>query len=109
MYRFSWLAMGLMLTLLPPLAVAAEGDGDVATGKELFETKCAICHNVDSKDKKIGPGLQGIKDGKLPSGKETNYENILENLNKGGGGMPAFEKLLTPEEKDHIVAYVLTL
>ena len=109
MYRFSWLAVGLALTWVAPFAVAAEGDGDVAQGKELFETKCAICHNVDSKEKKIGPGLQGVKDGKLPSGKETTYQNILDNLNAGGGGMPAFEKLLTSEEKDHIVAYVLTL
>ena len=109
MNRFSWLALGLALTVTAPFAVAAKGDGDAAKGKELFETKCAICHNADSKDKKIGPGLQGIKDGKLPSGKDATYENILENINKGGGGMPAFEKLLTPEEKDNVIAYVMTL
>jgi mono/diheme cytochrome c family protein len=109
MYRSSWLAVGLALTCLAPFALAAEGDGDAAKGKELFETKCSICHNVDNKEKKIGPGLQGIKDGKLPSGKDATYANILENLDKGGGGMPAFDKLLTSEEKDHIVAYVLTL
>jgi mono/diheme cytochrome c family protein len=28
---------------------------------------------------------------------------------KGGGGMPAFEKLLADQEKADIVAYVLTL
>lgn len=109
MHRISWLSLGLALVLVAPAAFAAEGDGDAATGKELFETKCAICHNADSTDKKIGPGLKGIKDGKLPSGKEATYANILENLNKGGGGMPAFEKLLTDEEKDHIIAYVKTL
>jgi mono/diheme cytochrome c family protein len=107
MRRFSWLAISLALCSVA--AFAAEGDGDAAKGKELFETKCSICHNPDSKDKKIGPGLQGIKDGKLPSGKDATYQNILDNLNKGGGGMPAFEKLLTAEEKDHVIAYVKTL
>jgi mono/diheme cytochrome c family protein len=109
MHRISWLAVGLALVWTAPAAIAAEGDGDAAAGKELFETKCAICHNADSADKKIGPGLKGLKDGKLPSGKEATYKNVMDNLNQGGGGMPAFEKLLTSEEKDHIVAYVLTL
>ena len=98
----------LTLALATPL-LAASDKGDAEEGKELFETKCSVCHNTDSKEKKIGPGLQGIKDGKLPSDKDATYENILENLNKGGGGMPAFEKLITDEEKEHVIAYVLTL
>ena len=109
MHRTNWLALSLALAWMAASAVAAEGDGDVATGKELSETKCAVCHNFDSTEKKIGPGLKGIKDGKLPSGKETTYKNIMDNLNQGGGGMPAFENLLTAEEKDHITAYMLTL
>jgi mono/diheme cytochrome c family protein len=109
MHRISWLAPGFALALMAVSAIAAEGDGNVATGKELADTKCAVCHNFDSTDKKIGPGLKGIKDGKLPSGKEATYKNIQDNLNQGGGGMPAFENLLTAEEKDHITAYLLTL
>ena len=65
--------------------------------------------NTDSKDKKIGPGLAGIKDGKLPSGKDATTENMMENLNKGGNGMPPFEKLLSDEEKANLIAYVKTL
>ena len=99
----------LTAALVSVPASAAEGDGDAAAGKELFETKCALCHNADSKEKKIGPGLQGVKDGKLPSGKDATYDNLLDNLNKGGNGMPAFEKLITQEEKDNVIAYVLTL
>ena len=99
----------LTAALMGVPAFAAEGDGDAEAGKELFETKCALCHNADSKEKKIGPGLQGIKDGKLPSGKDATYDNLLDNLNNGGNGMPAFEKLITNEEKDNVIAYVLTL
>ena len=83
--------------------------GDVAKGKEAFQGRCLMCHFDDKADKKIGPGLAGIKDGKLPSGKDTTRENILENMNKGGNGMPAFEQMLSEEEKINIAAYVLSL
>jgi cytochrome c len=87
----------------------ASAKGDPVKGKDVFEAKCIVCHNADSKDKKIGPGLQGVKDGKLPSGKPANHDTILQNVNNGGNGMPAFKELLTDEEKEDVVAYVLTL
>ena len=90
-------------------ANSAKAAGDAAAGKALFEVKCSICHNADSTEKKIGPGLKGIKDGALPSGKNTTHDAILEKLNAGGGGMPVFKELLTDKEKADIVAYVLTL
>ena len=90
-------------------APAMYAEGDPAAGKELFDAKCAVCHHTDSKDKKIGPGLAGIKDGKLPSGKDATHENMLENLNNGGNGMPPFGSLLSDEEKDNLIAYVKTL
>ena len=83
--------------------------GDAAKGKEAFQQRCLVCHFEDSADKKIGPGLAGIKEGTLPSGKEATLENVLENLNKGGNGMPAFEQMLSDEEKSNIAAYVLSL
>jgi len=105
MFRLHTLAaLAAAAALIAPASYA-----DAAAGKELFETKCVVCHNADNKDKKIGPGLAGIKDGKLPSGKDATEANVMENLNKGGNGMPAFEKLLSDEEKADTVAYVLTL
>jgi mono/diheme cytochrome c family protein len=112
-------AVALACTLAVSVAFGQKGSkkakketakaGDVAKGKELFEGKCIVCHNPDSNEKKIGPGLKGIKDGKLPSGKNATRETILENINTGGGGMPAYKELLTEEEKTDIIAYVLTL
>jgi mono/diheme cytochrome c family protein len=109
MIRLMTWVVALSVALVGIPAFAAAGDGDAAAGKEIFDTKCGICHNADSKEKKIGPGLQGVKDGKLPSGKDATYDNLLQNLNEGGGGMPAFEKLITDEEKDNVIAYVMTL
>ncbi len=87
----------------------AQDKGDAEQGKEAFQSRCLLCHFDDSAEKKIGPGLAGIKDGKLPSGKDATHENVLENMNKGGNGMPAFEQMLSEEEKINIAAYVLSL
>ena len=108
MSQRKWTAVTLPVLLFAGVS-ALQAAGDAANGKTIFETKCGLCHNADNKDKKIGPGLKGIKDGKMPSGKDANHDTVLENLNKGGGGMPAFEKLLSDQEKEDVVAYVLTL
>jgi mono/diheme cytochrome c family protein len=113
-------AVALACTLAVSVSFAQKGSkksnkketakaGDVAKGKELFEGKCIVCHNPDSNEKKIGPGLKGTKDGKLPSGKNATREVILEIVNAGGGGMPAYKELLTEEEKTDVIAYCLTL
>ena len=90
-------------------AKPAKAAGDAVAGKALFEVKCGVCHNADSTEKKIGPGLKSVKDGALPSGKNATHEAILEKLNAGGGGMPVFKELLTDKQKADIVAYLLTL
>jgi putative membrane-bound dehydrogenase-like protein len=38
----------------------AEKPGDVARGKLVFETTCAICHTIEGKGGKVGPDLTGI-------------------------------------------------
>ena len=34
--------------------------GDTAKGKEVFDANCSVCHNSDSDEAKIGPGLKGL-------------------------------------------------
>lgn len=94
------------LALAVPFAAMAD---DVSDGATAFGAKCAVCHNADSAERKIGPGLAGIKDGKLPSGKEATTENIMTIINEGGNGMPAYESILTAEEKTALVAYLKTI
>ena len=103
--------IALCLSLTVPLAPAQskKASGDAGAGKDVFEARCWDCHNPDSKEKKVGPGLQGTKDGKLPSGKDATHDNILENINTGKGDMPPFKDLLTDQEKEDVIAYVLTL
>ena len=94
------------LALAVPFTAMADA---VSDGAAAFGAKCAVCHNADSADRKIGPGLAGIKNGKLPSGKEATTENIMTVINQGGNGMPAYESILTAEEKTALVAYLKTL
>ncbi len=83
--------------------------GDPAKGKEAFE-QCAVCHNVDSPEKKMGPSLQGLfKRKTLQNGKPVNDENVLAQINNGGNGMPAYSDMLSADDKANILAYLHTL
>ena len=83
--------------------------GTAAKGKEVFD-QCSVCHNADSEDKKIGPGLKGLfKRAKLANGKAANEANIRTQINEGGNGMPAYKDILSDQEKDDLIAYLKTL
>ena len=84
--------------------------GSAAKGKDVFD-QCSVCHNADSTDKKIGPGLKGLfKKGKLESnGKPANEANIRAKIDEGGNGMPAYKDILSDQEKADLMAYLKTL
>jgi cytochrome c len=83
--------------------------GDAAKGKEVF-TQCAICHNADSDEKKMGPGLKGLfKKDKLADGKKVTEANIRTRIDEGGNGMPGYKELLDDQLKEDLVAYLKTL
>src|ERR1017187_10387906 len=92
-----------------PLVLPAAGKGDAEKGKEVFQP-CTVCHNSDSEEKKMGPGLKGLfKRAKLASGKKITEANIRARVDEGGGGMPAYKDMLSDAEKDDLVAYLKTL
>ena len=82
---------------------------DPVEGKKLFETKCEVCHSTDTPEARIGPSLKGAKTGMLSSGKYANHATILKRIDEGGNGMPVFRELLTKDQKENIISYVLTL
>jgi len=92
------------------LSALAFGQGST-DGKALFEKKCGVCHASTTSERRIGPSLKGVKDGKLPDaiGKAATHDNILKQINDGGNGMPVFRELLPDEQKEAVVAYVMTL
>ena len=93
-------------------SVAFAGDvkkGDAAKGKEVFE-QCSVCHNSDSDEKKMGPGLKGLyKKDKLANGKKPTDATIKSRIDEGGNGMPPYKDTLGDGEKEDLLAYLRTL
>ncbi len=86
----------------------AQKKADPEKGKEVFE-QCAVCHNVDTDEKKIGPSLKGLfKRDKLKNGKKVTDENVRAMINAGGNGMPAYSDMLSDDEKADVIAYLHT-
>ena len=104
--KTSLIAVGAMGILMAAQAFGA----DAAKGKSNFEDNCSVCHNADSEERKMGPGLKGLfKHEKLANGKAVNEGNVTGMINEGGNGMPPFADVLTKAEKDDIVAYLKSL
>jgi cytochrome c len=106
MYRIRTIAITAVLAAGSTAGFAA---GDAAKGKEVFD-QCSVCHNADSTEQKIGPGLKGLfKRDKLANGKAVNDANVRNQINDGGNGMPAYKDILSDQEKDNVIAYLKTL
>jgi len=83
--------------------------GDAAKGKETFE-QCGVCHNVDTDEKKMGPSLKGLfKHKALANGKPVTDASVTDQINNGGNGMPAYNDMLSADEKANLLAYLHTL
>jgi mono/diheme cytochrome c family protein len=113
MKRFHILAIWVILAVAGRMAIpsaTAAGKGDAAKGKEVFSGNCAVCHNADSNEKKMGPGMKGLfKRDKLANGKRPTEANIRAKIDEGGNGMPAYKDMLSDAERDDVVAYLRTL
>jgi cytochrome c len=100
------LAAGLMTGLQ---AQDKAKPGDAAKGKEVFD-QCSVCHNADSDETKVGPGLKGLfKMDKLVNGKPVTEANVREIINNGGNGMPSYSDQLSEQDKNDVIAYLKTL
>lgn len=88
----------------------AKGAGNATAGKAVFE-QCAVCHNADSAERKMGPGLKGLsKKAKMDSnGKPASDANVMQKIDEGGNGMPAYKEMLNAKEKADLMAYLKTL
>lgn len=76
------------------------GRGDAEAGKAVFgETGCGGCHTFADAGSTgaVGPNLDESK----PS-----YDEAVEQVRKGGGGMPAYEGQLTDEQIANVAAFV---
>jgi len=105
-----WIAAACLgLLLLTGTRTFAQKKGDAAKGKEVFD-QCSVCHDPDSTEKKVGPGLKGLyKRAALKNGKKVTDANVLAIINAGGNGMPSYSDMLSDEERADVIAYLKTL
>ncbi len=91
-------------------AAASAAKADAAKGKQEFQATCAVCHNADNDQKKMGPGLKGLfKRDKMANGKKPSEANVRARIDEGGNGMPQYRDTLSDQEKNDLIAYLKTL
>jgi ubiquinol-cytochrome c reductase cytochrome b subunit len=86
----------------PPLPeeVIGANSGPVFTGARIFRDKgCLNCHLIDRYGGRRGPDLTYVGD-------KLSESDIVIRIVNGGVNMPAFGKMLTPEELAQITAFV---
>ena len=74
--------------------------GDPAAGKPIFTESCGGCHVLEEAGTQgtIGPNLDEAK---------PDYQEALEQIRNGGGGMPAFKDQLSEEQIKDVTAFVV--
>lgn len=77
------------------------GGGDsTAAAIELFDANgCAGCHTLSEADATgpLGPELDGT---------DLSFDRVRDQIENGGGSMPAFKDQLSPEEIDQLATFV---
>jgi len=86
-------------TTTPPTTTTTTTQQASADGKAIFTANCSSCHTLSAAGAsgQVGPNLDNLK----PS--ESRVSGQVE---KGGGGMPAFSGQLSPQEIKAVAAYV---
>jgi cytochrome c len=112
--RLGLLRNSLLLAGVALFGVTMSGaakPGDAAKGKDTFSSNCDVCHNADSTEAKVGPGLKGLfMRANLANKKKVTDANVMELINKGSPvGMPSFEDQLSEQERADVLAYLKTL
>lgn len=90
---------------------ATQSEEEASRGEALFESKgCSQCHYTNSKETKIGPGLEGLFSREtLPmSGKPVTEANIRNQLMTPYKNMPSFADRLSAEDINHLIEYLKT-
>lgn len=99
------------VTMLSGTVSGAAKPGDATKGAATFAMNCDVCHNTDSTEPKVGPGLKGLfKRENLANKKKVSDASVMELINKGSPvGMPGFEDQLSEQERADVLAYLKTL
>jgi alcohol dehydrogenase (cytochrome c) len=82
-----------------PVITARLVDANLAEGKRIFTTNCAVCHGDDGK---------GGHTGGAPLDKVADFNAALQTVTAGRNNMPSFRSSFTPEQIRDVSAFVVT-
>lgn len=114
MFKYKKLWFTLLLLVLIAVISACGGDnnndGDTgdnngdnnteASGDEVYENECMQCHGDDGEGSGSNPELEG-------NDAASDHDEVVEQVEEGGGSMPAFEDDLSDDEIDAVADYVV--
>ena len=72
---------------------------DAAAADALYKSNCMGCHGTDLQGSAMFPALDTV-------GGKLSKEQIYNKIAKGGGGMPAFDGQLQPEEIANLAVWL---
>jgi cytochrome c len=105
-------AVAAAVTLVTTGGLAAyleNGGMSSSDGQRLFQ-QCSGCHSAETGERKVGPSLKGLfQRRKLRNGAPANEQSIRLKIKNGGDGMPSYDRILSAEELDHLIAYLKSL
>lgn len=79
---------------------AEEGEGDAEAGRAVYEAQgCGGCHILEA------AGSTGTAGPNLDES-EPSFDEAVEQVRNGGGGMPAFKDQLSEEQIRNVAAFV---
>jgi len=111
MMRISLLALIMTAFAMPLYAQAA----DELPGEKIFNSRCKVCHNAMTNQRKIGPGLQEVFGRESESGigmlTEERLHQWLENPKalKPKTRMPKYGPMQDPIKRQAVIDYLKTL
>jgi len=109
--RKSLLVLMLVGFSMPGIALAE----DTISGEDIFKSRCKVCHNALTHQRKIGPGLQGVFGREAESGigilTEERLNQWLQNPKalKSNARMPKYGQMQDPLQRQAVIEYLKTL
>ncbi|MDT8376054.1 MAG: c-type cytochrome [Mariprofundaceae bacterium] len=111
MMRISLLALVFTLFAMPLYVQAA----DAELGEQIFNKRCAMCHNTVTAQRKIGPAMTGVFERESESGigilTEARLHEWLENPKslKPNTRMPKYGPMQDAANRQAVIDYLKTL
>ena len=109
--------LGIAVPMVTTLAAVASFQGAMVVGgvsvggdgKKVYNARCAICHGVDGRGNTEAGRKVKAKDLRAPDVQKQSDDLLMETVIHGFGKMPGFEKKLSPEKTQQVLAYIREL